>query len=471
LLPESGTSIIPAGPDSMRRIPPVSALARAIAGLFLVTSPVWALPPGYLLQQVQAGLDYATTIRFAPDGRLFYTELFSGRIMVLPNGTASNPAVWATVPIAVGGERGLLGMTLHPQFPDSPFVYVFHTRPSPVYNRIARLRDQNGVGVDYTVLVDSLYANAIVHFGGRLAFGPDQMLYVTSGDCGFTTAPQDPSNTLGKILRFGPGGRPAPDNPFGANNPVYALGVRNPYGLCFDPATGYGYFTDNGTTCDDEVNRMMVGENYGWGSEDFCGGQPPGTYEAMTSITPTVGLTGCAVYRGTAYPGYDGNLFMGTYSQASVQRVVFHSYPSSSVVDTIETWVTLPTPEAHVIDVTQGPDGRVWFSTFDQIWRVLEPANTPVAVDGAPPRTELTVAPNPSYGRVTFGLPEAGALDALEIVDVGGRRVRTWSAPLGGTLTWDGLNDGGRAAGPGVYWVRALRSGRPICRRLVRIAR
>jgi glucose/arabinose dehydrogenase len=454
----------------MRRIPPVSALARAIAGLFVVICPAWALPPGYLLQQVQAGLDYTTTIRFAPDGRLFYAELFSGRIMVLPNGTASNPTVWATVPIATGGEHGLLGMTFHPQFPDSPYVYVFHSRPSPVYNRIARLRDQNGLGVDYTVLVDSLYANGIVHFGGRLAFGPGLMLYVTSGDCGFSGAPQDPSNTLGKILRYGSGGEPATGNSFGAGSPVCALGVRNPFGLCFDAVTGYGYFTDNGTTCDDEVNRMVAGVNYGWGSEDFCGGQPPGSYEAMVNLTPTVGLTGCAVYRGAAYPGYNGNLFMGNYTGASVQRVVFHSYPSSSVADTVETWATLPDPEAHVIDVTQGTDGRIWFATFDQIWRVLEPPNTPVSVDGAPLRTELKVAPNPSSGSVRFELPEVGPIDGLEIVDVAGRRVRAWSGPLTGTLMWDGRDEHGRATTPGVYWVRTLGPGPPLGLRLVRFA-
>ena len=66
--------------------------------------------------------------------------------MVYSNGTAPTPSVWATVPIAGGGDHGLLGMTFHPQWPDSPYIYVFHTRPSPTYNRVARLRAQNGVG-------------------------------------------------------------------------------------------------------------------------------------------------------------------------------------------------------------------------------------------------------------------------------------------------------------------------------------
>lgn len=454
----------------MRRIPPGPFMARAIAGLFLMASPAWALPPGYLLQQVQSGLDYATTIRFAPDGRLFYTELLTGRIMTLPNGTASGPTVWATVPVSIGGEHGLLGMTFHPQFADSPYVYLFHTKPAPVFNRVVRMRDQNGVGVDYTVLMDSMFANAQVHFGGRLAFGPDGMLYVSHGECGYSGAAQDPSNNLGKILRLGRGGKPAPDNPFGPNDPIYVFGVRNPYGLCFDPLTGYGYFTDNGPACDDEVNRLIGGQNYGWGNDDFCGGQPPGTYEAMLNLTPTVGLTGCTVYRGAAYPSYNGNLFMGTYTDGSVRRIVFHSTPTASIVDTVETWVNVPTPEAHVIDVTQGPDGRIWFITFDEMWRVLEPASA-VAVEGTHPRTDLTVAPNPSFGSVTFGLPGTGTVDELEILDVAGRQVRRWRGPLTGTLTWSGREADGATAPPGVYWVRALQAGEPISRRLIRVAR
>lgn len=181
---------------------------------------------------MHSGLDFPTTIRFAPDGRLFYTELLTGRIMVFANGTSPSPTVWATVPIATGGERGMLGMTFHPDFPDSPFVYVFHSRPSPIYNRIARLRDVSGVGQNYTVLLDSLFANALGRFGGRLAFGPDRRRYVTIGDCTLPSAAQDTSNSLGKILRLGFTGKPAPDNPYGPKNPVGAYGVRGTPTAC-----------------------------------------------------------------------------------------------------------------------------------------------------------------------------------------------------------------------------------------------
>jgi hypothetical protein len=124
-----------------------------------------------------------------------------------------------------------------------------------------------------------------------------------------------------------------------------------------------------------------------------------------------------------------------------------------------------------VLDVTQGTDGRIWFSTFDQIWRVLEPPSGPVAVDRIAVEADVTVAPNPSTDQVRFGLPGADALDGLEIHDAAGRRIRRWPGPLTGSVTWDGRMDDGRRVSAGVYWVRGIRGGRPLTRRVVRIAR
>lgn len=453
-------------------VPPLTLL-MALLGPALAAPTALALPPRYSLQQVQSGLNMPTTIRFAPDGRLFYTELSTGRIMVFAHATDPAPTVWATVPVGGSGEHGVLGMTFHPDFPDSPFVYVFHTGPSGIYNRLVRLREQNGAGTGYTILIDSLFANSIGRFGGRLAFGPDRLLYVTIGDCGFNGAPQDTSNTIGKILRLGFTGKAAPGNPYGPNNRVCSIGVRNPFGFCFDPATGYGYFTDNGPLCDDEINRFQVGVNYGWGPNDFCGGQPAGTYPPMTTFTPTLGLTGCTMYRGsTYYSFYNGNMFFGSCNDGSVRRLVCHATsPTTSVADSVEIWLTVPYAETQVLDVITGPDGRIWFSTFDQLWRVLEPPNGPVAVEGAPDGESMSVVPNPSTGEVRFALAGAQAYDGLQLVDLAGRDVRHWSGPVSGAVVWDGRSDDGRALGAGVYWLRAERGGRAISRCVVRVGR
>jgi quinoprotein glucose dehydrogenase len=125
---------------------------------------------------------FPSTIRFAPDGRLFLLETFTGRVMVYADTLADTASVWATLPVFSDGERGLLGLAFHPQFPDSPFVYLYHTNPDPIENRLVRMRDSSGVGVGYTILVNGLTAWSSTHQGGRLAFGPDRMLYMTVGD-------------------------------------------------------------------------------------------------------------------------------------------------------------------------------------------------------------------------------------------------------------------------------------------------
>src|SRR5262249_43254848 len=126
----------------MRKLP----LAPRLAALLLcfLTGRALAMPPGYTISPVHTGLSSPTCLRFAPDGRLFFTELTTGRIMVYPTGTSPTASVWATVPVNVVGEQGLLSLAFHWDFPDSPYVFVDHTNPSPLVNRVARLTESGG---------------------------------------------------------------------------------------------------------------------------------------------------------------------------------------------------------------------------------------------------------------------------------------------------------------------------------------
>jgi hypothetical protein len=113
-------------------------------------------------------------------------------------------------------------------------------------------------------------------------------------------------------------------------------------------------FTENGPDCDDEVNLIVLGANYGWGTADFCGGQPSGSYPAIKTFTPTIAPTGCNVYRGTRYtPALDGDLFFGSYNYGVLEHIKF----VPGTVDQIalyEEFATFPEP---LLDVTTGTDG------------------------------------------------------------------------------------------------------------------
>ena len=428
-----------------------------------VTSAAWALPPGFSVEQVHSSLSFPTALRFARDGRLFYTER-SGRIMVFNHAFETTPTVWATVPVSTAGERGLVGLDLHPSFPDSPYVYVFHTNPSPLVARVARLEDSGGVGINYTIFFDNLSATFDFHIGGRLAFGPDDRLYVTHGDQ-TVGDPQSPTDLRGKILRLGPGGGAAPGNPFGAGNPVYAIGIRNAFGLCFDPVAGTGYFTDPGPSCDDELNLLTAGANYGWGQDFVCGADPPGAVAPMATF-PNITPTGCCVYRGNGYPAhFDRNLFIGFFSSPGIWRAKLKS-GSLNEVDTLESFLTSTTP---VLDVTVGPDGYLWYCTSNSIARVVARGTVGVDAD-VPGALALVTTPNPFRVTVSFRIPSPAVDASLAIFDIHGRLVRNWRAPLRQLVEWDGRTDRGHPAPPGVYVARLSGRGIDHRRRFVRIA-
>jgi aldose sugar dehydrogenase len=415
-------------------------------------------------------LDFPGTLRFAPDGRLFYCEVFSGRVMVFHDTlSTSTPTVWATVPVKSGGDWGLEGLAFHPNFPDSPYVYLYHTNPDNFRNRLVRMTDSAGVGTHYTVLFDNILAWSQTHEGGRLVFGRDGLLYMTVGDQYVPSNAQDTSssNPLGKVLRLTPMGQIPPDNPLGPNNPIAVYGVRNSYGFAFDPATGEAYFTDNGPTCDDKVEHFVMGANYGWGPADTtCGTQPAGTMLPMWSITPTIAPTGICVYRGDSLPAYDGNIFFGCYNETVVRRVVLRP-GTTDVVDSVEVFTDV---NDAVLDVTEGHDQGLWIASASAIWHVAGIRLT-VGVGPRSSSVAWSLGPSPFTTRVALALNGAASLKRIDIVDVCGRRVRSFEAPIASSLMWDGRDQRGTAVPAGVYLVRAETAAGLAVRRIVRLAR
>ena len=230
------------------------------------------------VEVVARDLEVPWAAGFAPDGRIFLTER-PGRIRVIRNGRL-DPQPWATLPVAHVGEGGLLGLALAPDFARAGFVYVYHTyeQDGRLWNRVLRIVERNGRGrVDRTIL-DGI-PGAGVHDGGRLRFGPDGKLYITTGDSRQPPLAQDRSSLAGKILRINPDGTIPTDNPF-PNSPVYSLGHRNPQGLAWHPDTKTMYAAEHGPSgelglcCHDEVNVIEAGKNYGWPEVAGLGGAP-----------------------------------------------------------------------------------------------------------------------------------------------------------------------------------------------------
>ncbi len=229
-------------------------------------------------ETVVGGLQIPWSADFAPDGRIFLTER-PGRIRVIRDGRL-DPQPWATVPVAHVGEGGLLGLALAPDFASNRAVYIYYTyqEGGGTWNRVVRMVERDGRGQVDRVIIDRI-PGTTVHDGGRLKFGPDGKLYVTTGDARQPSQAQDRSSLAGKILRLNPDGSIPTDNPF-AGSPVYSYGHRNPQGLAWHPETRTLYAAEHGPSgdlglcCRDEVNVIEAGKNYGWPESAGPGGAP-----------------------------------------------------------------------------------------------------------------------------------------------------------------------------------------------------
>jgi glucose/arabinose dehydrogenase len=210
-----------------------------------------------------SGLEIPWSLDFLPDGRILVTER-PGRVRIIDPQTGLLPEPALEVgDVNHRGEGGLLGLAVHPEFSNNRLVYLYYTylqRQRPA-NKVVAYTFTGG-GLSQPRIILSEIPGAGTHNGGRLKFGPDGLLYLTTGDAEAPEAAQDLESLAGKILRVREDGSTPDDNPFG-NSPVYSYGHRNPQGLAWD-AEGRLWATEHGPSGRDEINLIEPGKNYGW---------------------------------------------------------------------------------------------------------------------------------------------------------------------------------------------------------------
>ena len=197
-------------------------------------------------------------IRFLPDGTMLVTERL-GFLTIYKNDLVNRIKVANVKPY---GEGGLLGLALHPNYTVNHWIYLYRTteQNNKITNQVVRYTFENNALSDEKIIIDNIPANSI-HNGGRIAFGPDNLLYVTTGDAGEENRAQDKESLSGKILRTTEEGGIPQDNPF--NSLIYSYGHRNPQGLAWDDK-GQLFETEHGPIGFDKLNLIKKGKNYGW---------------------------------------------------------------------------------------------------------------------------------------------------------------------------------------------------------------
>jgi len=213
------------------------------------------------LETIVKNLDTVWAIDFLPSGEMIFTER-PGRVNIYDFKNEKNTMI-AEIPIAEISESGLAGIAVDPDFNENSFIYLYYTYEinRQVWNRVVRFVYVNSELIDEKVLLDKIPA-AKFHDGGRIKFGPDGKLYITTGDATDPSSSQDIDSLSGKILRMNKDGTIPEDNPFG--NFVYSYGHRNPQGIAWNLETDTLYETEHGPTKRDEVNIIEIGKNYGW---------------------------------------------------------------------------------------------------------------------------------------------------------------------------------------------------------------
>ena len=280
------------------------------------------------------GLEVPWEIAWLPDGRALITER-PGRIRML-DGT-----LVAEIPVSALGEGGLMGLALDPEFATQPFVYLYFTTADGL--QLERWRFDEGRLTRQASLIDGVIEAGVIHDSGRIAFGPDEALYVATGDAGTPELAQDPGSLNGKYLRLTEyrGGPVEPE--------VVSLGHRNPQGFDWEPGSGRLFSTEHGPSGQDEINRIEDGANYGW--PDAVGPDHGEFTAPLTTYDPSVAPSGATFWRDA--------FWFATLRGESLRRI-------DDIDDTAADEVFLEGEYGRLRTVRVGPDDALYVLTSNR---------------------------------------------------------------------------------------------------------
>lgn len=324
----------------------------------------------YKIEVIAENLFVPWAIALSKKGNIYFTER-SGQIRVIKDGKLQiQPLISFAAPFVSEGEGGLLGIALDPDFTKNHYMYVMHSyaEGGKIYNRIIRLIENNDrAGVD-RVILDKIPGGRI-HNGGRIKIGPDQKLYITTGDAGNSALAQDITSLAGKILRIELDGSIPKDNPIN-NSPVYSLGHRNPQGLAWN-SENILYESEHGQFAHDEINIIKPGTNYGWpivqGNEESTKivTQKPLVQSGEDTWAPS-GIT--FVSSGP----WKGKLLVATLRGQQLLAISLNN--EGTMVTSIESW--LKNEYGRLREVVEGNNGELYITTSNRDGR-----GTAVAAD------------------------------------------------------------------------------------------
>lgn len=333
---------------------------------------------------VARGLEHPWAIEFLPDGRALVTER-PGRLRILGrDGKLSAPLSGLPSNIQARGQGGLLDVAVDPNFSRNRTVYLTFSESDGSGNAgtaLAKAQLGSG-GLENLQIIwrqqPKVRGNG--HFGSRIVFAKDGAIFVGLGErMSYSDQSQDLSSALGKVIRIRPDGSVPKDNPFtgrqGAKPEIWSYGHRNIQAAALHPKTGELWTIEHGPRGGDELNRTLAGRNYGWPvityGREYSGRkvgegitQRDGMEQPAYYWDPVIAPSGMIFYTGSAYPKWKNSIFVGSLTPGGIVRLEL----SGNRVAREERY--LGDLGERVRDITQGPDGLIYFVTDEADGRI-----------------------------------------------------------------------------------------------------
>ncbi|MBK8983539.1 MAG: PQQ-dependent sugar dehydrogenase [Ignavibacteria bacterium] len=339
----------------------------------------------YDIEVFTEGLYVPWSIVFTSPERMLVNER-DGKMRIIESGVLKSEPLKVFSDVSSGGEEGLMGLALDPDYINNKLLYLSYAfdNGDELAVKVVRYKDNGDNLSEEKIILNNIPAERY-HAGCRLRFGPDGKLYITTGDAGERGIVQDKNNLYGKILRVNSDGTIPEDNPF-PGNPVWSIGHRNAQGIDWYPGTDILYSTEHGPSGfdgpggGDEVNVIVKGGNYGW-PEVSHEQSMEGMISPALVFTPAVAPASGMFYDSDSIPEFKNNFFFGCLRGNAIYRVI----PDENNPSKVKSFEKLEGIKfGRIRDVTQGPDGAIYFSSSnkdgrgsvkkgdDKIYRILK---------------------------------------------------------------------------------------------------
>lgn len=361
----------------------------AILLALLFAAPAVNAAAPYQLKVLADNLNYPWALEFLPDGDMLLTER-SGTLKRLAADGSERFSIQPALPdLLQAAQAGLQDVILTPGFTDNNQILLSYACGTLKANNTCLASAEltaSGLGNIKRIFQAQPLKSGAAHFGGRIAFLPDNSLVLTLGDgFDYREQAQNPANHLGKIVRLNVDGSVPPDNPF-ADRPgyaaeIYSLGHRNVQGIFYDAVTQTLYSHEHGPRGGDELNIINGGANYGWPVAtkgiDYTGARVS-PYTGFTGMeapvwgwTPSIAPAGMTLYRGELFPQWQGNIFVAALAAKSVYRLDIENHR------VVHEQVLFSELKQRIRDVRSGPDGALYLLTDSDKGQLIKvtPAN------------------------------------------------------------------------------------------------